>query len=116
MRAANRRLSPCPNQASHKSNDGNHHGVARRTAGRGLVTAVSPMTVTTAVRIRRICRRRQGGDGMHSVAGIPSWSASLVKIANSGPRPRSSAVSVFSIRFSARCWPADKPVTLSRPT
>jgi hypothetical protein len=116
MRAANRRLSPCPNQASHKSNDGNHHGVARRTAGRGLVTAVSPMTVTTAVRIRRICRRRQGGDGMHSVAGIPSWSASLVKIANSGPRPGWSSASVFSIRSRARCWPTGKPVTLSRPT
>jgi hypothetical protein len=37
----------------------------------------------------------------------------LVKMANRGPRPKSSFASVFSIRFSARRWAAGKLIALS---
>jgi hypothetical protein len=62
-----------------------------------LVTMASPITVTTADRIRGIPRR--GGPAIGSVTGIASWLASLVKAENRSPRRRSSSASAFSIWF-----------------
>jgi hypothetical protein len=76
------------------------------------VTTANLVTVTAGRRIRRI-RRRHDRAVTRSVAGIASWAASLVKIANSGPRRGSSSARVFSIRFSARRWLGGRLITLS---
>jgi hypothetical protein len=83
----------------------------RLSASNAPVTMASPTTAATAghIGLRRCrCCRSRGRAVTRSVKGIASWPVSLVKIANSGPRPGWSSASVFSIWSRARCWLAGK--------
>jgi len=62
-------------------------GRVRLSVNNTTVATASPTTPATIGHIRRCHGNRRGWAVTRSVTGIGSWPKSLVKVANSGPRP-----------------------------